>query len=75
MQNTHTNKDVFLGNGTELNLEKIKALFGDFDHISETIPPTCSIEQVGITGFAQWNKSENLSKQLSPLYWKDFKLN
>jgi len=63
-------KIIFTGNGAQMHRELIYEKFGD--RIVEPFSPllTCSAEQVGKIGFELWNKKENLSFKLKPLYLK-----
>ena len=61
---------LFLGNGVSLHSTLISATFGDHAHIPNPLPETVSLATIAQQGFAQWNKQENISYQLQPLYYK-----
>lgn len=65
----------FVGNGAELYSREIKALFGSSAYISNPIPQTASIQQIGLMGLDQWEKKENVVNELYPLYLKQIIVN
>lgn len=60
----------FIGNGTELYKKEILAAFDSKAFISDPLPMTCSVKQIGLMGYEKWLKKENLTKELTPLYLK-----
>ncbi len=60
----------FIGNGTDMYKDVIQEALQDNAYIPETIPQTCSINQIAKIGLAFWNKQQDLTDQLLPLYLK-----
>jgi tRNA threonylcarbamoyl adenosine modification protein YeaZ len=61
---------LFLGNGAELHQSLITAAFGKQAHFATPLPHTCSIQQIAKAGKALWEKQEDISFQIEPLYIK-----
>lgn len=61
---------LFIGNGADVQKESLLKLFGSRAQFLETNPQTCSIERIALLGLQQWEKQENLSFQLQPIYLK-----
>jgi tRNA threonylcarbamoyladenosine biosynthesis protein TsaB len=60
----------FIGNGAELYHKEISAAFGPRAYIPTPMPQTASVQQIGIMGLHQWDKQENVTYELYPLYLK-----
>lgn len=65
----------FVGNGAELYHKEITASFGAHAYIPTPMPQTASVNQIGIMGLEQWNKQENVTQELYPLYLKQSVIN
>jgi tRNA threonylcarbamoyladenosine biosynthesis protein TsaB len=63
-------KMVFLGNAVDTHRTLIEELFKERSVIPVTIPATCSVKQIGLMGYAQWQRNENVTNQLVPSYLK-----
>jgi tRNA threonylcarbamoyladenosine biosynthesis protein TsaB len=63
-------KIQFLGNAIAPNRALIDELFGNRAVIPEMIPATCSVQQIGLMGYEQWQRHENVTHQLMPHYLK-----
>lgn len=60
----------FIGGGVELHRGLILEEFKERAVIPEPNPEGCSIAQIASTALECWNKKENISQQLFPLYLK-----
>jgi len=60
----------FLGNGTKLYEDKIKAKFNEHAYIPSPLAHHCSIEQIAHMGLQKWKKKEGITNQLLPLHLK-----
>lgn len=60
----------FIGNGAALFGPVITEAFGTRAYIPEPLPNTCTIQQIGILGFEQWQAKQQGSDELQPLYLK-----
>lgn len=63
-------KIQFLGNATANLCPIIDTLFADRAIIPQPIPDTCSVQQIGLMGYEQWQRNENVTNQLLPQYLK-----
>lgn len=63
----------FIGNGAQMYNHDIYIVLGSNGFIPNIVPQTCSINQIGLLGLEQWHEKESHSKQLLPLYLKQFK--
>lgn len=68
--NMNGQKIRFIGNAVPLYRTEIENIFGHQAFIPDPVPHTCSIEQIGIMGFKQWQKNPLGVQQLLPLYLK-----
>jgi hypothetical protein len=59
-----------LGNAIASHRALIDELFGDRAIIPEVIPHICSVQQIGVMGYEQWQRHENITHQLMPHYLK-----
>lgn len=60
----------FIGNGTQLFFDQINTYFETKAILPSPLPQHCSVKQIGLMGFDFWQKKENLSIKLMPLYLK-----
>lgn len=60
----------FIGNAIATHRASIRSLFADRALIPASIPNTCSVGQIGLMGYAQWQEGEKLTDQLIPHYLK-----
>jgi len=60
----------FIGNGVPLHYSFIKETLNKQASFSEQPVDTCSLEQLGINGFKQWQQQEPGTIQLMPAYLK-----
>ncbi len=71
IKNTITTQPIqFVGNGTRMHQNAITALFGNNAIIPDTVPETCSIEQIGRMGLHSWQETQTDHGYLQPLYLK-----
>lgn len=63
----------FIGNGAQMYHHDIYVVLGSNSFIPDSVPQTCSINQIGLMGLELWNDKQSISKQLLPLYLKQFK--
>jgi tRNA threonylcarbamoyladenosine biosynthesis protein TsaB len=76
LQSSMPNQTVrFVGNGAELYHREITAAFGAHAYIPTPMPQTASVNQIGIMGLNQWEKQENVTNELYPLYLKQSVIN
>jgi tRNA threonylcarbamoyladenosine biosynthesis protein TsaB len=66
----HNEKILFIGNGAEIHKSGILESYGSRAVFSDPMPETCTIQTIGLMGLKQWQKQENLSFQLQPIYLK-----
>lgn len=59
-----------VGNGCLMHEQEIRAILGSRVESAQPLPENCSIRQIGIMGYEQWQKRAGISYQLSPLYLK-----
>ena len=64
----------FIGNGSEKYKENIVSVFADQAVFDQPIPGHCSIEQVGKMAFDAWEKQEDITSQLLPMYLKSMRI-
>lgn len=68
------NKPIeFIGQAVAMYQQELENIFGDNAKLEKNIEH-CSIEQIGIMAWRQWEQKENLSDQLFPLYLKSMQL-
>ena len=60
----------FIGNAVLAHRTLIESLFAERSLIPASIPDTNSIKQIGIMGYEQWQRQENVTYQLIPHYLK-----
>lgn len=60
----------FIGNAVAPHHAMIESLFADRALIPASIPETCSVGQIGLMGYAQWQRQDNVMHQLIPHYLK-----
>lgn len=60
----------FLGSAVSLHKDAIIACFGTRAFIPHPLPETCSITQIGITGYELWGKNEHVVTHITPHYLK-----
>ena len=60
----------FIGNAVAAHRAAIETLFANRALIPALIPNTCSIDQIGLMGYEQWQRQENVTRQLIPHYLK-----
>lgn len=60
----------FIGNAVATHRATIETLFADRALIPASIPDTCSVGQIGLMGYAQWQQQDNVTHQLIPHYLK-----
>jgi tRNA threonylcarbamoyladenosine biosynthesis protein TsaB len=60
----------FIGNAVATHRTAIESLFADRALIPALIPGTCSVDQIGLMGYAQWQRQDNVTHQLIPHYLK-----
>ena len=61
---------LFMGNGAQIHKETIVKLYGGRAQFLTPMPQTCSIQQIGLLGWQQWQQQASLSFQLQPIYLK-----
>ena len=59
-----------IGNGVDLYKKVIVKKFGDNVYLPDSMPQHVSLNQIGKAALARWNKQEDLTEQLLPLYLK-----
>lgn len=59
-----------IGNGVDLYKKEIVAALKDSVFLPETMPQFVSLQQLGKAAYTRWQKKEDLTKQLLPLYLK-----
>ena len=59
-----------IGNGVDLYKKTILKKLGDKAYLQEPMPQHVSLKQIGKAAFARWQKQEDLTEQLLPLYLK-----
>lgn len=65
-----THQFYFIGNGIPLHHTFIKDMLPERAYFSEHPVDTCSLEQLGINGFKQWQQQQPGTAQLMPDYLK-----
>lgn len=70
LQQLHYSQIQLIGNGVALFEKKIKTVLQNTAIIPTPLPQTCSIEYIAKKGLEKWQKKEQLSQQLLPLYLK-----
>lgn len=63
-------KIQFLGNAVDTHRALIQELFEERAVIPAVVPATCSVIQIGLTGYEQWQRNEGITHQLIPCYLK-----
>ncbi len=71
LNNKFDGQIIFIGNGTEMYLERIKDIMGDKAIIPEPLPLYVSIDAVAKDGYQKFQKNKDLVTELMPLYLKD----
>lgn len=59
-----------IGNSIDIHKKIILNKLGNLAYLQESMPQHVSLQQIGKDAFARWQKKENLSGQLLPLYLK-----
>ena len=62
----------FFGNGAELYVRDIRYELSGRAIFADPMPQTCSVEQIGVMGLAQYHEKSPPQEQLLPLYLKQF---
>jgi tRNA threonylcarbamoyladenosine biosynthesis protein TsaB len=69
-QKISENPILFLGNGIKRCQQMLQTTFGNRAHFLNPNPETVSLLQIAHMGLEKWQKQEDISFQLQPLYFK-----